>query len=286
MNNKEYSYGTNLNILMSTLNTLKDAINELSSPNEEYGIYKNILEDMPVRNPGYDEILKSYEEYDRGFKLDASMKDNLEYLFGADFSSVTIHTGKYAEYLTRKSDAHALTKGSDIYFSFGKYSPETEEGMKLLIHELQHVVQYQRGDRHLYKEDFEKAEEEADSTEDSMVQSLLYEVPDMSKKPPMPGEIHPTLFENTSDPKKAVQLEKSTTTSGGGLGSFSSKGGEGTCYVITLRDGTKVELTSGEKETLFNLFESRVCELMSESKLFSTEDEYEKLLINFIEEIG
>ncbi|SEM06056.1 protein of unknown function [Syntrophus gentianae] len=61
--------------------------------------------------------------------------------FGADFSQVRVHTGSAAGETARLLNARAFTLGADIAFGAGRYSPGTEEGKRLLAHELTHVVQ-------------------------------------------------------------------------------------------------------------------------------------------------
>lgn len=61
--------------------------------------------------------------------------------FGQDFSGVRIHTDSQAEQLSEQISAQAFTHGKDIYFNQGKYNPESQEGKRLLAHELTHVVQ-------------------------------------------------------------------------------------------------------------------------------------------------
>ena len=53
----------------------------------------------------------------------------------------TIHTGPYADELARSLHTLALVLGTDIFFRNGAYRPETEEGRKILAHELTHVAQ-------------------------------------------------------------------------------------------------------------------------------------------------
>lgn len=65
----------------------------------------------------------------------------LERAFDADFSAVRIHEGPEANAL----GAVAFTKGADIYFSHGRYSPYERRGLELLGHELAHVVQQSQG---------------------------------------------------------------------------------------------------------------------------------------------
>ena len=64
---------------------------------------------------------------DSSFKLDADTKDRFEHIFNTDFSSVRIHTGRYAAEITRKNNAHAVTMGDDIYFARGRYSTDTAD---------------------------------------------------------------------------------------------------------------------------------------------------------------
>jgi len=65
----------------------------------------------------------------------------LENKFGAPFKGVRIHTDPEAAKLCQSIQAQAFTHGYHIYFNQGKYQPHTTEGMRLLAHELTHVVQ-------------------------------------------------------------------------------------------------------------------------------------------------
>ena len=79
-----------------------------------------------------------------GRGLDPAIKGKMEAAFGADFSSVKVHTDAAAGGTAQQLDAHAFAQGSDIFFDQGKYDPGSEGGEKLIAHELAHVVQ-QRG---------------------------------------------------------------------------------------------------------------------------------------------
>ena len=65
----------------------------------------------------------------------------MESSFGADFGGVKIHADNTAVQLNKKLGAQAFTTGNNIYFNEGKYKPETQNGKKLLAHELTHTVQ-------------------------------------------------------------------------------------------------------------------------------------------------
>jgi hypothetical protein len=76
-----------------------------------------------------------------GSPLPGQTLASMNQAFGADFSSVRIHTDAPAAEMSQGIQAKAFTHGSDIYFNRGQYSPESSEGRRLLGHELTHVVQ-------------------------------------------------------------------------------------------------------------------------------------------------
>ncbi len=76
-----------------------------------------------------------------GQPLGRAERSQMEGQFGADFSSVRIHSGGEAAGLSSQLSARAFTHGSDIYFNEGQYEPHGGEGKHLLAHELTHVVQ-------------------------------------------------------------------------------------------------------------------------------------------------
>jgi len=69
------------------------------------------------------------------------------YLTGAsgfDFTSVRLHY-RGADRICRAFGATALAVGSDIYFRDGAFAPYTPDGLRILAHEVAHVVQQRRG---------------------------------------------------------------------------------------------------------------------------------------------
>lgn len=61
--------------------------------------------------------------------------------FGADFSQVRIHNDSSAVQMSKDIGAQAFTHSNNIYFNQGKYNPDSNEGKKLLAHELTHTIQ-------------------------------------------------------------------------------------------------------------------------------------------------
>jgi hypothetical protein len=76
-----------------------------------------------------------------GAPLDESLRTVMEPQFGADFSRVRVHTDNVSGTLNDSLQARAFTTGQDIFFGNGQYQPQTQEGKKLIAHELTHTVQ-------------------------------------------------------------------------------------------------------------------------------------------------
>jgi hypothetical protein len=77
----------------------------------------------------------------RGRPLPAEIRRLAEEVFGVDLSDVRVHVGAGA----RQIGARAFTSGADVYFAPDQYDPGSERGLRLLGHEIAHVVQQRRG---------------------------------------------------------------------------------------------------------------------------------------------
>lgn len=76
-----------------------------------------------------------------GSPLPPAVQSSMGNSFGADFSSVRVHTGSQSNQLNNQLQARAFTTGRDIFFRQGEYNPTSPGGQHLLAHELTHVVQ-------------------------------------------------------------------------------------------------------------------------------------------------
>ncbi len=76
-----------------------------------------------------------------GQPLDSATRGFMEPRFGHDFSRVRVHTDAKAAESARAMNALAYTVGHDMAFGAGQYVPETNEGRRLVAHELTHVLQ-------------------------------------------------------------------------------------------------------------------------------------------------
>lgn len=76
-----------------------------------------------------------------GRALDPAARSFFEARFERSFANVGVHDGPSADEAARSINARAFTAGSSIAFAKGEYAPSTQEGRRLLAHELAHVVQ-------------------------------------------------------------------------------------------------------------------------------------------------
>lgn len=86
--------------------------------------------------PSVHEVLRS-----PGQSLDPATRAVMEPRFGHDFSQVRVHTGAAAERSAEEVSAKAYTVEHNIVFGASRFSPSTNEGQRLMAHELTHVVQ-------------------------------------------------------------------------------------------------------------------------------------------------
>ena len=75
-----------------------------------------------------------------GNPLDATTRVFMESRFGHDFSRVRVHADQLSARSAEAIGAYAYTVGSNVVFGSG-YAPTSEEGQRLLAHELTHVLQ-------------------------------------------------------------------------------------------------------------------------------------------------
>lgn len=76
-----------------------------------------------------------------GSELPDDVREDMQAKLGHDFTAVRIHTDGEANEIAKRIQARAFTVGTDIFFAAGEYAPSTEQGRKLLAHELTHVMQ-------------------------------------------------------------------------------------------------------------------------------------------------
>ncbi len=90
--------------------------------------------------PFIDEVLLA-----PGEPLDPIARSFFEPRFGHGFAEVRIHTSEHAGASARALGARAYTVGRDVVFAPGEFAPHTDDGRRLLAHELAHVIQQTAG---------------------------------------------------------------------------------------------------------------------------------------------
>lgn len=76
-----------------------------------------------------------------GTQLPDGTRKKMEQGLGADLSNVRVHTGGESEQAAKGFGARAFTVDQDVHFGAGEFAPGTQEGDRLLAHELTHTVQ-------------------------------------------------------------------------------------------------------------------------------------------------
>jgi len=98
-----------------------------------------IVEKKPT---GYHTVMPLPYNYDRSFPLETVELQSFNQKHEKDVKSATIHIGQSADEFARSMNLLAFVVVNDIYFRSNKFNPTTEEGRKLLAHELTHVAQF------------------------------------------------------------------------------------------------------------------------------------------------
>ncbi|MCB0006272.1 MAG: DUF4157 domain-containing protein [Anaerolineales bacterium] len=76
-----------------------------------------------------------------GQAIDGAIAAKAGDIVGDDYSEVRVHNDGEADQLSRQLGAKAFTTGNDIFFQKDAYDPHSNDGQKLLTHELTHVTQ-------------------------------------------------------------------------------------------------------------------------------------------------
>jgi hypothetical protein len=113
---------------------------------------------------------QSLSEDDRAF---------FEPRFGYDFSQVRVHADAKAAETARGVNAQAYTIGQDVVFGAGQYVPGINEKLRLLAHELTHVIQQSNlnispSDRLVLSDESSMYEREANDVADQITRDVQF----------------------------------------------------------------------------------------------------------------
>ncbi len=147
-----------------------------------WGTGADVLGGQTVR-PGVMEALR--RRAGRGVPLPRALSESMGEQLGADLTSVRLHVGDEAGRLSQQLQAQAFTVGRDVYFAPGQYNPDTDDGRRLLAHELTHVTQAgapAASHATLIGRADDPAERHADETADRVMDALHARVPAPSRR--------------------------------------------------------------------------------------------------------
>jgi hypothetical protein len=121
-----------------------------------------------------------------GRPLEPALQQDMEQRFGHDFSMVRIHSGAAAQQSAEDVNASAYTVGHNVVFGADQFAPGTDQGRRLLAHELTHVVQQSGSGRSYVDSSNEKRGLAVPGT---IVSGLIQRQPvDAPPKPPLPAK--------------------------------------------------------------------------------------------------
>lgn len=217
------------------------------------------------------DYIPSFDYEDRSFPLEMLFKEQFERAFNTDLSMVRIHTGEYSHDIASKHGAKAVTMGNSIFFARGMYDPYTEEGVALLAHEIQHVVQYNDKDTFfLYDEDIAVAEYMAESVEAQLKNMSLHSVNSnvLSDDVDIQRD-NPEIQEKDSNPDVIANDS---------LDDFSSKPTE-VRYNITTKDGKVCNISKKERAKLIEMTTEKVKNYISQEFSMMSDNEKQNYLM-------
>lgn len=100
---------------------------------------KGVSGDVPSATPDLESSIIALKGGGQPFT--ASVSAFFEPRLGYDFSHVRIHTSGRAAEAAQMINARAFTISRDIFFGQGEYQPDSNQGRRLIAHELTHVMQ-------------------------------------------------------------------------------------------------------------------------------------------------
>ena len=118
----------------------------------------------------------------KGKPLEPGVKSIMHSTLGPSIDDVRTHTDSQTEKTVSENGAQAVTMGKDTYFAEGKYNPTTQEGRRLIAHELTHVVQQSKDQQSAQPSTKEAIEKEADVAANTLTKGEGFSV--MKKSPP------------------------------------------------------------------------------------------------------
>ncbi len=166
------------NSIHNLLNILKDHKNLV----DFFDGSKNKNENNFIEYQHKESVVERVLYRDRTHPVDTVILNNFYHKTGSDLKSVKMEYGPSSDEYTRSHHALAIAVADTIYFRNGAYRPETEDGRKLIAHELTHIAQNKE------KEDYRNVTKEEKETEAETVEEQEVYNPDKIIKKKIGGK--------------------------------------------------------------------------------------------------
>lgn len=229
----------------------------------------------------FDSEVYEKKEEDKSFKLEAILKNQFEQAFEADFSNVTIHTGPYAHQIARSNNALAVTVGDkDIYFADGQFAPHSDEGIQLIAHELQHIVQQQNNFSFEYLKDIQKAEEEALKVETELKGLKLHSLKGGVLKQNRTGNFNRESLEDARE-EAFDEMTKEPINPPGDLEELSRRNNRPGIQFIS-PNGKSYYLSQKQYEMGLEIIKENFSGKIEEARMSMTEEEFSDFILKLI----
>jgi hypothetical protein len=118
---------------------LKRSVDGTAEKDDEKLQAKSRSDSVPQVTPELDAQIHGV--HGGGMPLARETREFFEPRMGADLGNVRVSTGSQASSVARQLNARAFTVGNNITFGAGQYQPSSNDGKRLIAHELTHVIQ-------------------------------------------------------------------------------------------------------------------------------------------------
>jgi hypothetical protein len=206
--------------------------------------------------------------------LDVDTLSKLEPVAEQDLKNVKIHTDELSNLAAGKIGAEAFTAGKDIYFARGKFRPDTEEGIRLLKHEMTHIMQEEKGEtKNASIEKMRQLEQEALANE----QDLVF----------VQGQsIEPTQEEVKLSKDKRIQAKIKTESEETRVVSINFHTNTNKLIAVKFDNGKVINCTQEDIQKVYRMMEKKIKRDLKIAKERLTDVEYRNFYKKYISVFG
>jgi Domain of unknown function (DUF4157) len=167
-----------------------------------------------------------------GRAMESGVRKSMESRFGHDFSSVRIHDDAKAASAADSISARAFTYGTDIAFGQGEYAPQTPSGLRLLTHELVHVLQQERSAVGVQRQPVGAA---SSTDQEDYVRQTIRFLEESAEHYRQVAKVEPALFDRVIDSWYSMVIKQGQLIDTDLHGNAALKANLRTAYISALR---------------------------------------------------